>query len=229
MKVLKHVSLFVEGPEDSRFLQDVIFAWYGVKVTVPPEANNNRYNAGEKTTAGELTDIIHCGGKSNIAKTAPIFTHSRNIMGFQNILFLDADSPEKDEQIGGLKNTSAYIKRLVNQHSIVIDKVFIFPNNEAETGDLETILEQIAVEKSLFDCWKQYEFCIAQNALVEGKEYRAPSAKTKLYAYTEAVLRNPDKAGGARRKYNNKFWNLNPDDNLPHLQALKTFLDSIFL
>jgi hypothetical protein len=237
MKALKTATIFVEGPEDARFLRDVVEKWYGIKLTLPPEKVSGEKKQDEEKQnelqMGEIADFVYCGGKSNIAMMSPTFQHSSVIMGLQNILFLDADSLAKDEHLGGLDNTLSYIERLKIKHFITIDKAFIFPNTivfnqeirRGETGDMETILEQIVVERSLLACWKAYEECIEASAIAEQKRYQAPKAKTKFYAYTEAVLRNADKAGGSRRSYQNKFWNLDP--NQPYLKVLKEFLDSI--
>lgn len=243
MKRLAHVSIFVEGAEDSRFLQEVIQKWYHIKVSRPEsstqEANRNDSEKMPeiREQAGEQTDILHIGGKTKIAKAIQAFQEN-NANGLQNILFLDADSVQKDEQWGGVRNTRAYLNHIRDVHKIVIDKAYIFPNcteverdDEDTEGDLETILEHIAVEKTLLSCWDGYVSCIAQSAVSEKKMYKAPGSKTKFYAYTEAVLRNADDAGGSRRKYQNAFWNLDPNiaqlGGLRYLNPLKDFLDTI--
>ncbi|MCU0424020.1 MAG: hypothetical protein MUF71_00205 [Candidatus Kapabacteria bacterium] len=238
-KALPNHTIFVEGPEDSQFLRELMREWYHMKVTRPEaEKKTAEQEKSGKAGAGEFTDFMHCGGKTQFEKNAPAFQDS-TLQGLTNIVFLDADSLQKDETVGGLDKTIELCLSLQVKHNITVSKAFIFPNtildveNKTvikrgdETGDLETILHHIAVERRLLECWEKYEECVRNNAHEEEKKYQPPGTKTKFYAYSEAVLRNADNAGGARRQYRNDFWNLDP--NQLYLQRLRTFLDEIVL
>jgi hypothetical protein len=90
---------------------------------------------------------------------------------------------------------------------------FLFPDN-ANSGEVEHILEQIATDKTKLKCYEDYEKCI-------GKQL---DIKDKIYAYIQAATGNKDAAKDQNRSFINAHFNL--DDAC--LQPLNEFLAPFF-
>jgi hypothetical protein len=131
--------------------------------------------------------------------------------GGTNLIIFDADNDCEKRREEIQKNFNEYVDK---------ENVFLFPDNQSN-GCLETLLERIAVNTEIFDCWKKYEDCLK----CKNTEYTTPSLKSKMYAYLEAQLPNTnsgkEKIKDGKRDYTNKeHWNLAHEA----LNPLKEFL-----
>ncbi|ACN84329.1 DUF3226 domain-containing protein [Brachyspira hyodysenteriae] len=112
---------------------------------------------------------------------------------------------------------------IINQLEVdesFFDKIFLFPNNK-DTGNLETLIEKIAIHKEVLQCYENYESCI--DYLINNKipDLKHPSKKSKVFAYMSGFgFKNPIDA---------KSFDLTPYvdfDNI-YLNDLKKFLENI--
>ncbi len=238
MKILKKTTIFVEGAEDSRFLQDVIQSWFGMTLSVPPPTSKDPKARNE---ADLSYDFVIYGGKTNIALLEPIFRESSQ-NNLKNVVFLDADKYLQSEQWGGLENTRAYLRHLREEIGVPIDSAYIFPNaaeislNDSEheedaEGNLETILYHIATEQDFLRCWDSFCQCLERHNSNSNHHYNVPDEKAKFYSYVDTVKHDKQKSGGTERQYQNALWNLDyTNENTGskrYLKPLRQFLENI--
>jgi hypothetical protein len=90
---------------------------------------------------------------------------------------------------------------------------FLFPDN-TNTGEVEVLLEQIATNTALLDCYINYEKCIG----------RRLDIKDEIFAYIQAATGDKESAKDKNRSF------LNPHFDLNHacLEPLKKFLSPYF-
>jgi hypothetical protein len=170
-------------------------------------------------TKKRLTNFQTLGGYSAeaIRKAAPSFKPDAT-----NLLIIDADY----ERNGGtFAKRKAKILALQTELNISFS-LFLFPNNE-EDGDLEELLFRIIEPKNadIFECWNTYESCLESKK----KGYVVPAAKTKIYAYLEALVgkskSDKELIKEEKRDYlNPNNWNLNS----PVLNPLREFIEGHF-
>lgn len=237
MKTLRKSTIFVEGAEDSRFLQDVIQEWFGIELTAPPLPKKDPK---AKNEADLSYDFVNYGGKTNIALLKPLFREN-SLNHLKNVLFIDADTYLESEQWSGLQNTRAYLQHLRDVEKITIDYAYIFPNateislsgesDEDTEGELETILKHIATEQEFLRCWDGFCSCLETHNAKNVKRYVVPDDKAKFYAYVDTVKQDKQKSGGTERLYRNSLWNLDSEGedigSKRYLKPLKHFLDEI--
>ncbi|WP_138990424.1 DUF3226 domain-containing protein [Larkinella sp. C7] len=207
------VQIFVEGVADQKFLQDLIFEWYGVEMAL-----GSMYKAG---------DILELEGKdafdsaNKLKRLIPIF-QTLAITGKSALVIFDADE------------FSVNHANLLAHSQIHGFRFFLFPNNELD-GDLETLLESLIHpgNQVIFDCWQAYEDCLKskETAMTNTGKFTTPARKTKIYAYLEALLDDSDsqkeKIKERKRDYREvRHWNIDPIN--PVLKPLKDFLDPFF-
>lgn len=131
-----------------------------------------------------------------------------------SLLIFDADSNYQDT-LGRLTDIRA---------ELGIEFVpFLFPNN-ADDGTLETLLARIINPRNelIFECFEEYQKCLKQD-----DRFKVPAAKTKIFAYTDALLPKRDEkfAKEEFRDYlNTDHWDLDSDALLP----LREFLSPHF-
>lgn len=145
-----------------------------------------------------LSDLLSAG-------TARIIEQN-TVQGIQNILIVDAD---KDFEKRKLE-----VERFIQEHKLQAS-FFLLPNHQS-IGDLETLLIEIINKKNIyiFECFDAYELCI------DGKGYKLPDKKAKVFAYVEA-LSDKNNAKSQKRDYlNTEYWDLDS----PFLDDLKKFL-----
>ncbi len=203
---MRQVTIFVEGIADRKFLHDLILAWYGIDI-----------NLKEKKEGA----IIECGGKDKLVNFKTTFERSISL-GFENIVIFDADTLNNG---GGFARRVPEIDRIRADMNTHFD-LFLFPNHQGD-GDLETLLEQIAVRNDILDCWTGYETCL-QNA---NNNYFLPAKKSKIYSYLEVLTGDSNQAKDSNRDFLNTFyWDLSnyQQPNSP-LFALRQFLDNYFI
>lgn len=95
------------------------------------------------------------------------------------------------------------IQTAMIDEDLAVDDVFLLPNN-CDPGCLETLLEQLglAEHQAIHDCFEEYKRCLAKRS----SEYRMPSGKGKIYAYCDALGREPR---APRRNYlDDECWDL---------------------
>ncbi|MEI0478230.1 DUF3226 domain-containing protein [Brachyspira pulli] len=113
---------------------------------------------------------------------------------------------------------NASINNIKNQFEISNDdNIFLFPNNK-DTGNLETLLEKIAIYKDVLNCFDSYEKCI--NGLKNtNPNINTPAKKSKVYAYMHAF-------GFKNTIQKIEKFDLTPYVNFddPYLNELKNFL-----
>lgn len=121
-------------------------------------------------------------------------------------LVLDANS--------SIEETRGRYHKAVEEEALPIDRVFFLPN-DADSGDLESLLERLAVDRHrrVLDCFERYEECL--RAADAG--YHTPNRKAKIYAYCEAIGGEPKE--GERRYLDRSQWNL----DAVGLEPLKEF------
>jgi hypothetical protein len=203
---MRQVTIFVEGIADKKFLHDLILAWYGVDINLKEKKEGS---------------IIDCGGKGNLQNLTTTF--ERNYaLGFANLVIFDADTPLN---AGGFAPRTAEILRIKQNLKLNFD-LFLFPNNQ-EDGDLETLLERIAVQNDILECWAGYESCLK----TANASYYLPAKKSKIYSYLEVLTGNSDQSKDSNRNFLNvSHWNLsNYQEKDSPLAALRQLLDNYFL
>jgi hypothetical protein len=130
------------------------------------------------------------------------------------ILILDADE--------NFDNSETLAQKYLTDLNMT--NFYLFPNNE-EIGDLETILENIQVDKNIANCWSKFETCINES----GEGYTIPAKKSKIHTYLEVLNPNTNKGKDNCKERNRNYkdiaiWTLSDLKN-PYILKLKTFLD----
>lgn len=141
------------------------------------------------------------GGASEYNTMAPDIRRSES---FQVIMIIDGNgnpSKRKQEIIEFQKSESLNFP------------FFLFPNDK-DIGELETLLETIAVKKDFLKCFNDYQKCI-------GKEL---DIKEKIFAYIRAHEKKKDAATEINRDFTTGGFDLNHDA----LSPLKVFLSQFF-
>ncbi len=129
----------------------------------------------------------------------------RSDVGTRVAVVIDADRDVAARR----EKLSAEKKRL----ELSLDREFLMPNNE-DHGCLEDLLVRIAADthKTLHDCFERYTECVQS---LPG-EYELPGLKEQVYAYCQALGRQP----GNIDYMESDHWNL----EAPALDSLKAFL-----
>ncbi len=200
--------IFVEGVADSKFIRDFIQFHYP----------NNSFEF----------DIVETKGWTNINNPQSSDELIKNKMnqnfdnGGVNLIVFDADNNFKD-RFDMITNWGKS-----NQLQF---ELFLFPNN-ADSGDLETLLEQIINPSNIpiFECWDKYEKCLSLIKIPNRMNpLSIPARKTKIYGYLEALLgisrSQKEKIKESNRDYKNEsHWDLRSEPVL----RLKAFFDNYF-
>ena len=145
------------------------------------------------------------GGVTKLRKIDPVLL-GLNAQGMTNLVVLDANG-DFDSCCKAVEEAKA--------KPLAFDYYFLLPNHR-ESGCLETLLEDIAVDKhrEIFQCFDDYEKCVKEKPA----EYNTPNLKARIYAYCEALQAETHHA---KRDYRNSaHWNLDS----PALDPLKKFL-----
>jgi hypothetical protein len=158
-------------------------------------------------------DVVILGSWSGYKKEWPRIRQNMDA-GIQNILILDADNDAEQRRI----NVSADFE----QWGLPV-QLFLLPGDK-QTGNLESLLAAIAVDRSIMDCFLEYEKCV--------NGYAKPLNDARIYSYLDMLLhpspfneQRQDMRKEEFRNYRNPaHWNLQHDDLAP----LKTFLAPFF-
>lgn len=169
-------KIFVEGKDDKRFYEDLLDVHFNLK--------NKRL-------------VVYCEGKDQLLKFDTEFIDAHKETGHSIIIF-DADNNPKDRE----ENITQQIEKIEEKYKVKLNySIFLQPDNKS--GALEQILEKIAVEKDLFNCFNRYLDCVKE---LKG-DFRLPELDSRTYAYLNALgLKNK---GQTDADYKNKLhWNI---------------------
>ncbi len=170
-------------------------------------------------------DFIFMDGYGNLFNEA-IVNQMRSAIDEQEncLLFLDADTPKQN---GGFVAKEAWVKKNLAVYNLDVP-FFIYPNN-AEDGDVECLMEQIArrdLHNRWFDCFEDYEKCVAGIKNINGQSsYNIPNLKGKLHTYISSMnLRAKERrnlGGGNWLFENEQYWDLSSNELNPIVNFLK--------
>lgn len=130
------------------------------------------------------------------------------------LIIFDADND--------IQTSKRDIEKQLDDLEISLDniKIFLLPNNN-DSGNLETLIENIVKYKEILCCFDSYEYCLSKN-MIGNKNFRTPAKKTKVFAYMSSFgYKNPTKEDQ---------FDLSPyvNFNSNYLKELKEFLISAF-
>ena len=193
---MPNFRIFTEGIGDVKFLKDYIEEVF--TVTLYDEEFDTLGSWSGYKTGGILKASIRQNTEDDKA----------------TILILDADNNFNDRQQQVIDDFAGF--------NIPIN-LFLFPNNN-NSGSLESILCETAIEKQIIQCFEEYEICIAGHQTLV--------IKSKVFAYLDALLPSANKKNDKNdliqeknRNYRNEnHWNLHHE----FLNPLKEFLAPFF-
>ena len=147
--------------------------------------------------------IYVADGKDNLKNRVNLVKDNKNYL-----IIFDADED--------YKNSKANIENKINQMNITKQnyEIFLLPNNK-DNGNLETLIEKIALYKEVLNCFEGYEECISKLGI---NGIKLPHKKSKVFAYMESFgFKNPEEA---------ENFDLSPyvDFENKYLEDLKNFL-----
>jgi len=217
---MKKSIIFVEGPADAVFLNDLIHH------LMP--GGNIRYKEISKFKPGKAIQIYNepdinlfvSGGCTHIEKFNKKISEFLDD-GYNILLIQDADNLEKDSYAGGFDKRMAYLNKIKTEYSIDFE-TFLLPNHKND-GDLEGILEKLVLKDKYDLFYNNYlKYCLE----IEKFSSKAHSnellqLKYRIYGYCQ-VFHGMELANERNRDYHNKHWNLNDSS----LNPLKKFLVS---
>ncbi len=214
---MKKSLILVEGIADLVFIKDFIEIHNSYFYTSTQKIDDKTKEINVTHDNESVLKIIVLGSKEALdnENTFKFIKSEINKDSYDNtIIILDADSD--------FGSSKTQIEKYVIDLSLT--NSYLFPNNE-EVGDLETILENIQVDKNIANCWSKFEACINES----GARYTIPAKKSKIHTYLEVL--NPNTSQGKNnckernRNYkNDAIWTLNDVTN-PYILKLKNFLD----
>ncbi|MBW5397136.1 DUF3226 domain-containing protein [Brachyspira pilosicoli] len=151
------------------------------------------------------TKIVSIGGKDNIV-------NHKELKKEDFIIIFDADDDYNESKIN--------IENQLNKLDIKNNKIFLFPNNK-DIGNLETLIEKIAIYKEVLQCYENYESCI-DYLINQTPNLKHQAKKSKVFAYMSGF--------GFKNNIKAEDFDLTPYvdfDNI-YLNDLKNFLENIF-
>lgn len=142
-------------------------------------------------------------GKDNLINNANLMRNDE-----KHLIIFDADDYYNDSKTN--------IENQINQMNIPKENydIFLLPNNK-DSGNLETLIEKIALYKEVLNCFEGYEECISKLGI---NGIKLPHKKSKVFAYMESFgFKNPEEA---------ENFDLSPyvDFENKYLEDLKNFL-----
>lgn len=144
--------ILVEGISDKSFIEAYLESLYSCKTTE------------------NAIEIIATNGKDNLKSFKSKINKNKT-----KIIF-DADADIK----GSMSNIVKQLKDMDNNFSSNCE-IFLMPNNK-DSGNLETLLENVAREKCILKCFDNYKECM-QKLKDNNQNICLPAKKSKTYAY----------------------------------------------
>ncbi|WP_422008619.1 DUF3226 domain-containing protein [Roseivirga pacifica] len=191
---MSRVKLVVEGASDVKFLQDFIKVRF----------------EGVDLKKGDFIEA-----HSNNLKRIKGRIETANKRGECVLLVFDAD-----------QSNDLTKARLIDESgslNIVLDDVFLFPDNSAE-GNLENLLLNIVNPEmtGVLDCIDSYEMCVRE---LVSDDYKAIDNKGRVFIYADSFLFGGGAKPGSTDFTESRLWDLNSE----HLNPLYEFLRPYFI
>lgn len=125
-----------------------------------------------------------------------------------NLIIFDADNNYNDLKTN-IENQIEKMKIPEENY-----KIFLLPNDK-DSGNLETLIEKIAVHKEILNCFDSYKKCIEG---LGNESLQLPTGKDKVFAYMQSF--------GFKNKIKPDKFDLSPyvDFENEYLDPLKNFL-----
>ncbi|MCI5786036.1 MAG: hypothetical protein MR025_01080 [Helicobacter trogontum] len=134
--------------------------------------------------------------------------HEREIVKNNNTkIIFDADDD--------LELAKENIKNQLGEELFAKCEIFLIPNNK-DKGNLETLIENIAKEKCVLQCFDNYMECL-KTLQEKNQNIKLPAKKSKVYAYNHSF---GYKNGDENYKIDNTYFDLESE----YLEPLKSFL-----
>lgn len=198
---MSNFTIFTESKADVKFLKD-----FAAEVFNKPLADSN-FDTLLSWSGYKAGEFLKTEIQENFDE------------GKETIIILDADNDIEARRKEIMNDFNAY--------SIPIH-LFLFPNN-ASTGNIESLLEKIATNRKVMDCFLEYEKCVS--------EHPKPLHDSRIYSYLDMLLYPDPKSGGNKdlrkeefRDYRNKdHWDLTHEYLLPLQEFLLPLLQSLSL
>lgn len=221
----QRIHIYCEGIADQIFIADCLEIFYNIisnRSTLPKEKNENI-----NINFNEHSKIIAVNGCENFLKDSIFKDPAQDNLdeGGLNLVFSDADFPQKDAQKSkgnnGVINAHHKFKNIQKKVNF---NYFLFPNNLTD-GTLEDILLQLIPENNrpLLACFDQYSECLTNSGIVD-LNYDIGN-KRKISNYLHLLT---GKTKEIERNYQDlRVWQLDCTIS-PHLHQIKQFLDKYF-
>ena len=214
------IKVFVEGPEDQEFVAALLVRLG--KVGAWQEAGKAFRGV---TSAGHDITLNTTNGWSGLLDGS-LFPELRQSPeeDVLNLVVYDADRPGKQQ--GGHAPRRRQLLRVREEHALFFE-LFLLPT-DAEDGQLEDLLRRLIPEshQQVTDCFSDYEACVRQLRLPDGRAYDVPASKSRIFAYLEVLPLTPaeekrlEKTRNAKFFGNADYWNLDASE----VQPLRDFL-----
>jgi len=198
---LPKVRFCCEGKLDRRLIREILRLNYNIEISDKELEENN---------------IIHnLGGYPGLKKVNKKITDEWS--DYTSLIFLDADDVRTTEKSGRNK-TIAYVENIMKGWNWEKFDLFVFPNNQSETGTIEDLVEEIVLKNdkndAFFECWSNFERCLKIN-------FSTLSKKSKLYTLRECFYGRPQ---NDFQFGDENLWDLNSVGLKPLMQFLDNHL-----
>jgi len=195
---MNNFRIFTEGKGDVKFLKDYI-----IEVFNPPDLTDLHFDTLGSWSGYKAGGLLKPSIRENFDN------------GNTTILILDAD-----------KDFAARKKEVLDdfsEYGIQPVELFLFPDN-AQKGNIETLLASIATQRKFMDCFLEYENCV--------KEHPKSLNDARIYSYLDMLLHPTPRDGNGFDLRKEEFRNYRNRDHwdLTHnyLDPLKEFLKPYF-
>lgn len=142
-------------------------------------------------------------GKNNLINKPNLIRNDE-----KHLIIFDADDD--------YNNSKANIENQISQMNIPKENynIFLLPNDK-DSGNLETLIEKIALYKDVLNCFEGYKKCITR---LGNDKIKLPPKKSKVFAYIQSF--------GFKNTIKAKEFDLSPYVNFKdkYLEPLKDFL-----
>ncbi len=210
--------IFVEGPADAVFINDLIYHLMPVETVRYREISKFKKGRAIQIQDKPIVKLFVSGGCSHIELFYNKIIEFKDL-GYNIILIQDADNSIKDPFMGGFEKRMKYLEDFKTKYSIAFE-TFLLPNHNND-GDLESILENLVLKdkyKPFIENYQKYCLEIANFSTSEHSN-ELLETKYKIFGYCQ-VYHGMAMANETKRDYHNNHWNLDH----PSLQVLKDFL-----